>query len=206
MKRLIKQYRFFSLLIIAIFIINQLQGQMIYQTSKGHLLISVVTSDFIIQKHFDKLRLSLNYENARLSWIIDDVTSEAISETIHPKSKDINENLLKTENENFNDNILLSVFGTPSIEFIGELNIDFIKTTSHPPQQFNIEGILTMGKIRKQVKGIGLITHIEAGQFACMLEVTFPSLIINSNYDGNIQSYEIKFQILQSILNNHKLN
>ncbi len=182
-------YKFIFLLIVTNVLSHHSQSQEYYQTSKGHLMLSVISKDHIIQKHFDNLYINIDYQNAKISWTIKDINSKAISETSYQIIDSIPEGLS-----------LSSIFGSHTLEYTGKLNLEYIKTESHPPQPFIIEGILKMGEQQKPVKGSGLITHTETGDYACMLEMIIQDTTFQSVLKGQSQTFEVKFQIIQSLL------
>lgn len=164
-------------MIFATILIIPAQSQDQYPTSIVHLFLSVFSNQNIIQKHFDNLKLNIDYENAK-----------AISEINYVKMKDM-----------LDAQLLNSVLDSYTVQFSGDLSLEYIQIQNHSHQCFDIKGMLTIGEHQLQAKGEKLLSHIKTGN-AYMQEMDLQNLTAFNKQDGRIQSYEVKFQIIQSLL------
>lgn len=59
------------------------------------------------------------------------------------------------------------------VVFDGKLGLEYINTQSHPPQYFDLEGMLVLDKTRNSITGTGQLHHVDdKGELTCMLGLT----------------------------------
>lgn len=100
------------------------------------------------------------------------------------------------------DSVLDTHRGLP-VEITGKLlGMNHIETKKHPPLDFNVEGRLAHMDEDDPVIGEGHLEHIFAGQYACLLEITFVAPASRFHLDQSFPglSGDITFHVLQTLL------
>ena len=174
----------FKLIAILVFIIaytTNAKGQEVYGTTNGTIYLTGVWKDSVITAISTKLGVILNYETAEFKLRLDKST-------------------LKTGNDSL-DNILGS-YVKDWIELEGKLKIDYIKTQSHPPEDFKIDIFLPASPIASTITGEGHLVHILTDKYSCILSLSFRinRKINHIQIDLPGLRDEIYVEIVQSVL------
>lgn len=151
-----------------------------YRTSKGQLVIKVILDGQSVTISSKELLMRLDYESGKV--FMKQKTSALAS----------NNDSIQAALENMEDEF---------ITFEGNLGLDYINTVEHPPQDFQIEGVLY--PVNVYVLGSGLLVHrVQGTSSACLLSLSF-----NLNIDDLYPDYkiaglnnELQLSIIQSLI------
>ncbi len=171
----------FALLLCLSFNIQIAFSQQLYSTREGSIEINVIVKDTAVNVLSSHLYASINYNTAEIILTVDPRT-------------------LLSKNDSLN--MLLAISGDPVI-LKGKLNIPYINTHKHAPQNLNFDAELYLNGIRKFVPVTGTLVHIADAQLvACDLSLKFKFLLSDFNVSDiplNIVD-PISVEILQAIL------
>jgi hypothetical protein len=93
------------------------------------------------------------------------------------------------------------------VVFDGKLGLEYINTQSHPPQYFDLEGLLILDNNRTPVKGTGELHHVnDNGELACMLGLSFVLNLADLGVELPISGLSPDFEavITQAVLRHDK--
>lgn len=131
------------------FIQNSIRAQQIYATRDGIIGITMSYNDTVLIAGSQHLIITLNYENG-------DISFKVPYESFRTFIDSIDTNLFKLKNQ--------------WMEFKGKLGVPYINTKKHPPQNFDVEGIMLTAVPPANVIAKGRLTHISSGgDIACEL-------------------------------------
>ena len=153
------------------------QAQNIYSTQNG-----MMEMDFANDTYRSKdLRMLLDYDAATYKLEIDLTT------------------LQNSEGENISDFVKIP---NEKLVIEGKLGVEFINTTSHPAQSFNLEGIVVSSN--NEVGGNGKLEHLSnSGTFSCILTIRIKIGLDDLGYElTDVNKDErISIKIVQVVLN-----
>jgi hypothetical protein len=152
-----------------------------YSTTNGLIEISFPYSGTLLSYTSRDLVLVLDYEDATFQMQLDPTF------------------LQSDEGEFLTD---IAEFNATRFEMKGELGVEYINTTGHPPLDFDIEGISsTTGQT---VYGTGYLKHLSnRGKFSCVLTLTFSMTVADLGVEiqGVDPTEIIHVEVIQVILN-----
>ena len=162
--------------------ISKAQQQVLYTTTSGHVvLVGEQDSNKIIGESH-RAFISFNYQTAE------------IAATLNLKTLDTGIDTL---------NQLLQSLKGSEVKYKGKMGIDYIETKSHPPQTFDILGMLTLNSITKRVTFKATLTHLSnSNVFACLLTAGTTIKLLDFNIDPSAIHFSetLNIQIAQSVL------
>ena len=139
------------LLILSFYFASAGISQDIYRTQNGSMIVSGISSDSAITLRTSDMLVILNYEDASIQIKVDKSTFYTGNDSLDKKLKKLKYDI---------------------ISFTGKLDIDYINTKEHPPQDFNVEGIISSNKT--DIIGTGQLQHIADGsRYSCFLTLKF---------------------------------
>lgn len=98
---------------------------------------------------------------------------------------------------------MFAAHGESPITLSGNLvGMNHIETKKHPPLDFDVEGRLGHMELDGPIMGKGHLEHIFAGQYACLLEVTFIVPVERLHPAGTFPGLtgDIMFHVVQTLL------
>ena len=172
--------------LIMFFIIgmSSVHSQDLYRTQKASMLITGVSNDSTVLIQSKDASVSLDYNTAKFTLRVE-------------KSSFV------TGNSNLDS--LLSTMNYQYIVINGQLGIEYVITSDHPPLEFNVEG--TVESSQSEINGIGHLEHIaDGGSISCILNLNFMTTFSDLNFQivGFDLNEEIQIDILQAILSNEE--
>lgn len=148
-----KLHRLF-LIIATVFMIGytgQAQ-QVVFGTAHAVMNVNINYADSVIKLQTSDLKVSLNYQTAECF--------------MHLKGKDLYllDSTWKAD---------LSELEELEFTFTGNFDLDYIKTTNHPPFSFEVQGDLRFGVDDLQLMGKGDLTQISDGAYPSQISLEF---------------------------------
>lgn len=100
------------------------------------------------------------------------------------------------------DSMFMAHHGAPILLTGKLLGMNHIETKKHPPLDFDVEGRLAHMEVDDPIIGKGHLEHIFAGQYACLLEMTFIVPTARYQLDQVFPglSGDLTFHVLQTLL------
>ncbi|MBL8003069.1 MAG: hypothetical protein JNL05_14040 [Flavobacteriales bacterium] len=157
-------------------------AQDVYRSFSSPLHIKAVWNDLPVLAITNDTRVILDYEKATFEIMFD------------PSSLRCGVPAL--------DSIFIAHQGAP-IVFTGKLlGMNHIETKKHPPLDFDVEGRLAHMDVDEPIIGRGHLEHIFAGQYACLLEITFIVPVTRFHLDESFPglSGNLTFHVIQTLL------
>ncbi len=169
------------ILLTILFNINDVFSQESFSTSNGLIVFSATIDNQIVLYVSDELQVSLNYQTAHFEFELEKTDIMSDSE------------------------FLLLHFKPDILSFKGELGIDYIRTESHPVQNFSVEGTLkTSSNNQFNIYGQGTLSHLYyKNGISCLLNISFH--LVRDNVVGSLLSSSpeaVHIEIIQTILDN----
>jgi hypothetical protein len=162
--------------------VSSAQGQILYTTTNGHVVVVAEQDSNRIIGESHKAFIVFNYQKAEIEAILNLKTLDTGIDTL---------------------NQLLQTLKESEVRYKGKLGIDYIETKSHPPQTFDILGMLTLNSVTKQVTFKATLTHLSnSSAFACLLTAGTTIKFVDFNIRQSVidSSETINIQIVQSVL------
>lgn len=131
---------------------STLWSQEIYRTTKGYFQATAVIEDTTVLAESNDLMVVLDYESAEIKMILDKRT-------------------VTTGNSNLDS--LIHGSSQRELIFNGELDIEYINTKNHPPQDFKVSGYLECEPHNEYLEGKAHLEHIYSGYYSCVLALSF---------------------------------
>lgn len=180
-KHLIEKTWIFVAVCILGYIQPVLAQDLSFRTIYGIVQITGVLNDSAIVAKSNKLFILLDYETARFILKLEKSTLKTGVDSL--------DQLLAKREDDF-------------IRYEGKLGIDYIQSESHEPQDFVVNGYLTCADHNELIEGKGRLDHLFAGEYACMLTMTFHINLSDIHYDIGIPGLhdEIQIEILKTVL------
>jgi hypothetical protein len=166
--------RFLLALMFSIGIFISPKTQDIYGTTNGIIDIAGVWNGKNLIASSNKLQVELNYETAEIQIRLDVSTLRTGIDTLDQ---------------------ILSRQGRDFLVYDGQLGIDYISTLKHPAQQFGISGTLSCAHSDNNFRGVGLLEHIEADLYSCVLTMSFEMSFSDTNLEIELPGLEDRFRI-----------
>lgn len=176
--------------LIAIFVLSvcslvnfNVNAQDIYYTSKGTLQIVSLDGDSSANVTSSDVAIILNYETAHFV-----MRFEA--------------NSLRTGVDSLDH--MLDSLEDITIRYKGHFDLDYIKTEKNRPQEFEVQGRLEIdGKDYGPVNGAGVIEHVAAGSYPCLLNLAFNIDTYDLEHDLELPFtfHKFRIELNQAILN-----
>ena len=107
--------------------------------------------------------------------------------------------LTNSEGKNFSEFVKIP---NKKLVIEGKLGVEFINTTNHPPQSFNLEGIVVSSN--NEVRGTGKLEHLSnRGTFSCILTIRIKIGLDDLGFESTDVNKEerISIKIVQVVLN-----
>jgi hypothetical protein len=171
----------YTFILFTLIVSNKSLAQDIYGTANGIVQITAVVNDTVVLAQGRDLKIVLNYETAEIMLELD-------------------KNTLST-GSSYLDSLLYENYTAP-IQYIGQLDLDYIRTQKHPPQDFEVDGFLSCDPTNHEFKGQGHLEHIFNGIYSCILTLSFhlslEEIGIEISFPGVAD--EIHVEIVQTVL------
>lgn len=166
------------------------QFQQIYRTLKGDIAITIKYNDSALIAASNQLTVVLDYETSKINFWVD-------YSTLHTGIDSIDNKLKLLERQGF--------------QFTGKLDI-LINTQKHPPQKFNLMGMMNSTNPPIAVEGKGTLVHLQTGGDSntpvCTLTATIKFSLAGLNLNDIFKNADndIQIDIRQSLLEKEKAN
>lgn len=159
----------------------KVKAQEVYGTTNGTIHITGGWNDSSLIAVSKELVVLLNYETAQFELRLDKSTIKTGIDSLDQKLKKLDHDVLVYE---------------------GKLGIDFIRTQSHAPQDFVVEGYLTCAPHNEDIIGKGHLEHIFGDVYSCILNMTFQLSLKDINLDIDLLGLadEIHVEVKQTVL------
>ena len=142
---------FMPILLLVLFFVNEVQSQNNFGTSNGIIVFTAMIDNQPVKYVSNELDVTLNYETAEIEF-------------------ELEKNDIRTESQ-----FLLQFFNPELLRFDGKLGINYIRTESHPVQNFTVEGTLKSSTSDPyQIHGKGTLIHLyHKNGISCLLNISF---------------------------------
>ena len=127
-------------------------AQVVFGTSHAVMNVNINYADSVLKLQTSDLKVSLNYQTAEF--------------IMHLNGSDLYH--LDTISQ-----MDISVLDDIEFTFKGNFDLDYIKSTNHPPFSFEVQGELQYGDNDLQLIGKGDLTHISDGAYPSRLTMAF---------------------------------
>ncbi len=145
--------RYVTMLILILSLFSsRVHSQEMYSTQTGSIQIKFSVNDSAVLAYSKQLIVVLNYETADFILTLDKSTLKTGIDSLDKKLERLKGEILRYE---------------------GKMDIDYIDTESHPPQDFEVEGFLNCAPHYHQILGKGHLEHIFSGTYSCILNISF---------------------------------
>ncbi len=172
----------FLLLLCIIYTAVMAQEQSLYKTINGHIVVVGEQDSNKVIGESQKAIIVFNYQTAE------------ITATLNLKTLDTGIDTL---------NQFLQSLKESEVKYKGKLGLDYIETKSHPPQTFDIVGMLTLNSVTKRVTWKATLTHLSnTSAYACLLTAGTTIKFTDFDIDGATLNFSesLNVQIVQSVL------
>ena len=149
-----------GLLIIWSLCLGIISSAQLYSTQAGKIIVNGKFKVANVTAVSNHLHIQMNYDR-----------SEIYMQVVIPSLISDNDSL----------NFLLQKSGGVDVHFSGKMNINYVRTKSHPKQKFSITGILAINGKSRPFSFNAILEHFPIGNVSCNFNASF---IINLNEFG----------------------
>ena len=89
------------------------------------------------------------------------------------------------------------------IQYEGKFGVDHVKTESHPPLDFVVEGYINCHYHNNFIQGRGRLEHLYDDHYSCMLDMSFDLTLDQLPFNIDVEGLDenIKIVIVQMVMN-----
>lgn len=167
-------------LLLLIFL-QEVNAQVAFSTVKGKIKITSIWNDSALIAVSNELIVLLDYETACFEMRLDKSTLRTGVDSLDKRLEQLRGDLLIYE---------------------GKLGLDYVRTHSHPPQDFEVEGHLICAPHTEAIIGKGRLEYTLGDVYSCLLTMTFHLNLEDVNIDIDLSGLhnEVHVEVIQIVL------